>query len=84
VTRYTVIWHRYAEAELAEAWINARDRNAVSTAARVIDLELAQDAATKGTEVIKGLRAFLAPPLRILYRINEGDRIVKVVRVRSF
>jgi hypothetical protein len=46
MTRFTVVWHEGAHEELAEVWINARDRNAVTAAAHLIDVELSQDAAT--------------------------------------
>jgi hypothetical protein len=82
MSRYTVVWTKTALDELAELWINARDRNAVTAAAHVIDAELSQDAATKGVEVAEGLRAFFDPPLRILFAVDEGDRIVEVAGVR--
>jgi plasmid stabilization system protein ParE len=82
MTRYTVVWHASARDELAELWMSARDRGAVTTAAHVIDAELSQDAATKGVEVSEGLRAFFAPPVRTLFTVDEGDRVVEVVRVR--
>ena len=62
--------------------MSARNRNAVTAAAHVIDEELSQDAVTKGVELSEGLRAFFAPPLRILFTVDEGDRIVEVVCVR--
>jgi hypothetical protein len=80
--RYTVVWHGSAQDELAELWIAARDRNAVTAAAHVIDVELSHDAAAKGVEVTEGLRAFFAPPLRILFTVDEGNRVVEVVRLR--
>ena len=82
MTRYTVVWHRSTQDELAEIWTIARDRNAVTAAAHIIDVELSHDAATKGVEVSEGLRAFFAPPLRILFTVDEGERLVEVVRVR--
>jgi plasmid stabilization system protein ParE len=82
MTRYTVVWLGGALDELAELWTTARDRNAVTTAAHVIDVELSQDALTQGVEVSEGLRAFFAPPLRILFTADEGDRLVEVARVR--
>jgi plasmid stabilization system protein ParE len=82
MTRYTVVWIGSALDELAELWTVARDRNAVTTAAHIVDVELSGDAATKGAEVCEGLRAFFAPPLRILFTVDEGNRIVEVVRVR--
>jgi hypothetical protein len=82
MTRYTVVWLGSALDELAEVWTAARDRNAITTAAHIIDAELSHDALTKGVEVSEGLRAFFAPPLRILFTVVEDDRIVEVVRVR--
>ncbi|MFI5461497.1 MAG: hypothetical protein ACHRXM_39395 [Isosphaerales bacterium] len=82
MTRYTVVWHGSAHNELAELWTTARNRNAVTTAAHIIDVELSHDAATKGVEVSEGLRAFFAPPPRILFSVDEGDRLVEVVRVK--
>ena len=82
MTRYTVVWHASAQDELAELWIHAQDRNALTTAAHFIDVELSQDAATKGIDVAEGLRALFSPPLRILFSVNEGDRIVEVVLVK--
>ena len=82
MTRYTVVWHEGAQEDLADVWINARDRNGVAAAAHLIDVDLSQDAETKGVDVAEGLRAFFAPPLRILFTVNEGDRITEVVCVR--
>jgi plasmid stabilization system protein ParE len=82
MTRYTVVWSGDALDELAELWISARDRNAVSTAAHAIEAELSRDATTKGVEVAEGLRVCFSPPLRIFFTVDEGDRLVEVVRVR--
>jgi hypothetical protein len=80
--RYTVLWHGSAQDELAELWINARDRNAITAAAHLVDVELSQDAAVKGVDVAEGLRAFFSPPLRVLFAVDDGDRTVEVMRVR--
>ncbi len=80
--RYTVVWHREGRDELAKIWIDARDRNAISAAADVIDEELLTDALTKGAELSEGLRALLAPPLRVLFAVREEDRLVEVLCVR--
>ena len=82
MTRYTVVWLESAQDELAEIWMDAQNRNAVTAAAHVIDIQLSQDAAGKGVEVSEGLRAFFAPPLRILFSVDEGNRVVEVARVR--
>jgi hypothetical protein len=82
MTRYTVVWHGSAQAELADLWIGSRDRNAVTAAAHFIDVELSLDAAAKGVELSEGLRALFAP-LRDLFVVIEGDRVVEVLRVRQ-
>ena len=80
--RYTVVWLRSAQGELAELWISAANRNAVTAAANLIDVELSEDAATKGIPLSEGLRQFLASPLRILFPVDEGDRVVEVACVK--
>ena len=80
--RYTVVWHKEAQDELAEIWIDTSDRNAVTMAAYLIDMMLSQDALSKGIELSEGLRALFASPLRILFTVDEGDRVASVLRVR--
>jgi hypothetical protein len=82
MTRYTVVWDSAAQDELAEIWMSAANHLAVTAAAHFIDSELSQDALSKGMEITEGLRALLAPPLRVLFTVNEGDRIVEVVLIR--
>ncbi|HEV3006070.1 MAG TPA: hypothetical protein VGX78_16495 [Pirellulales bacterium] len=82
MNRFTVVWLQGAQDDLAELWINARDRSAVSAATRLIDIELSRDAPTKGVELHEGLHAFFAPPLRVLFTVDEADCVVEVVRVR--
>ena len=55
MTRYTVVWHDSTLDELAEIWVNARDRNAVTTAAHIIDVELSE---TLRPRVWKSPRAY--------------------------
>ncbi|MBI1904441.1 MAG: type II toxin-antitoxin system RelE/ParE family toxin [Planctomycetia bacterium] len=81
--RYTVVWLKRAQDELAEIWINARHRNAIAAAAYAIDVHLQSDAATKGVEVSEGLRQLSAPPLRILFSVSDDDRLVEVAAVRE-
>jgi mRNA-degrading endonuclease RelE of RelBE toxin-antitoxin system len=80
--RYPVVWAKSARDELAELWLSSSDRKAISDAANEIDLELQQDAPTKGVELREGLRAFFAPPIRVLFSVQDTDRLVEVLRVR--
>lgn len=42
MTRYTVVWVKSAQDELADLWLDAPDRNAIRVAVHAIDQELAQ------------------------------------------
>jgi hypothetical protein len=68
---------------LAELWLKAPDRNAVTAAANAIDQELGEDAGAKGSELSEGLRTLFASPLRAIFTVREDDRIAEVLRVRS-
>lgn len=69
-------------AELTTLWLAAEDRDQITTAVQAIDLALASDAVTKGVEIADGLRAFLAPPLRVLFVTRDADRVVEIEFVR--
>ena len=83
MTRYTVVWVKDSQGELADIWLNAPDRNAVTAATEAVDRQLSIDAPDKGIELSEVLRAFFAPPLRVLFAVNEGDRLVEVLCVKS-
>jgi len=84
MTRYTVVWHQEARDELAQLWIEAQDRNAVTLAARAIDRDLAADAPEKGVPAPDALRQLTAPPLRVLFAVSEPDRVAKILSVDTF
>ncbi len=83
MTRYTVVWVRSAQNELAELWLNAPDRNAVTTAANAIDRVLGEEAPAQGNELSEGLRSLWAPPLKAIFTVRNDDRIAEVLRVRN-
>jgi hypothetical protein len=58
------------------------DRADVTAAVDLIDRQLAEDAPIQGAELSEGLRALVAPPLKVIFSVREGDRIVEVLRVR--
>ncbi len=82
MTRFTIVWLKGVQRDLAELWMDHFDRSAVAAAANNIDLALAYDPSTQGGELREGLRFLIVPPLRVLYSVNEGDRMVEVVRIR--
>ena len=82
MTRYTLTWLEDVQNQLAQLWIDAPDKQAVTNAVNEIDRELAIDADRKGEPVAEGLRTLYAPPVHVLFSVREEDRIVEVVRVR--
>ncbi len=81
--RYTVTWLKDAENQLAQIWVDATDKQAVTDAANAIDVLLSTDAHDKGKEASEGLRGLHVPPLRVLFSVREQDRLVEVASVRA-
>jgi hypothetical protein len=81
--RYTVVWHVDAQNQLAEIWIRAADRQAVTQAADAVDAYLAIDASVKGVAVEGDLYELAVPPLRVLFGVSGPDRLVKIVDVET-
>jgi hypothetical protein len=83
MTRRTVIWLQQAQQELAQIWLDAQDRRAVTIASATLDAELAVDPKTKGKHLAEGLRKLRVPPLEVLFQLREGDRTVELASVKS-
>ena len=80
--KYTVRWSQDAEDQLAEIWLEASDRNAVTLAQATIDAELAMNPESRGSELSEGLRKYKVEPLVVLFEIDHPDRVVKVTAVK--
>ncbi len=81
-SRYTVIWQIEARNDLAEIWLNAPDRSAVSEAANLIDIRLARSPHDDGIPLSEGLLALIEPPLQVALEVREPDRLVEVAAVK--
>ena len=79
--RYTVVWVRTAERRLTELYNQAADKQAVTDSANRIDRELSNDPDTKGTPFGRFF-AYTDDPLAVLYEVDPGDRMVRVIQVR--
>lgn len=77
--RYTVIWTDSAEQNLAAVWLAAPDRNAVTSAANIVDQLLADDPETRGETRFDTVRSLVIVPLGVDFEIVELDRIVYVL-----
>lgn len=81
--RFTVVWDRDAEDELARLWIeNPAIRDEITAAADHIENGLAQDPSELGIEVSQRGRQVVSPPLRVLFAISEPDCRVRVLWVK--
>lgn len=79
--RYTVLWTKKAEGQLADIWATSPDRNAVAAAADAFDAVLAVDPHEVGESRADGYRIELRGVLAIIFTASEPDRTVSVVKV---
>jgi hypothetical protein len=77
---YTVIWGPTAERNLDAIGLGASDQSAVVQAALALDQRLRTDPANEGESRPGGRRVAFEPPLGILFRIDEPNRLVRVLR----
>ena len=71
---YAVMWSQFALDQLAEIWLAAKNRAAVTAAAQAIDVRLANDPANRGQPVSSPLREFHLSPLWVLFGIDDVQR----------
>jgi hypothetical protein len=76
--RFTVSWTPTAEQDLATVWMDADDRNAVTSSADTIDRLLAVDPESRGEARFDTVRTLSIPPLGVDFEVIEPDRIVYV------
>jgi hypothetical protein len=82
--RFTVLWARSAERQLAQLWLNAGDRSALRDAADRLDAALAERADSLGESRSGDVRIAFAPPLAVEFEVLEKDRTARVLAVWSF
>jgi hypothetical protein len=79
--RFTVVWVPSAEAQLANLWIRAADRCAISASVHCIDSELRNDPERKGV-MFGPFRALFDDPMSVLFTADPGDCMARVIQVR--
>jgi mRNA-degrading endonuclease RelE of RelBE toxin-antitoxin system len=82
--RYTVTWKPEAERRLAELWLNATDRTAITRAANEIDRRLQTNPDQEGESRSDGRRLLLVKPLAVIFEVVPDDRIVYVLTVWQY
>jgi hypothetical protein len=81
---FSVLWLPVAEQQLAEVWVNASDKTAVTEAAREIDRVLRLNPDRVGESRPDGRRILLEAPLGVVYRIDYANAVVRVVGMWRF
>jgi hypothetical protein len=79
--RWTVLWKADAESDLAEFWVNATDKAAITAAANRIDVQLRRDPLNTGESRADDDRIHVEGPLGILFTVDSMDCKVYVERV---
>ncbi|HJT31645.1 MAG TPA: type II toxin-antitoxin system RelE/ParE family toxin [Pirellulales bacterium] len=78
--RFHVDWLPDAIDDLAEIWMRAANRASVNFASAMIDQRLAESPSEWGKEVREELYEFNAPPLRVLFTIDDANHVVEIFR----
>jgi plasmid stabilization system protein ParE len=80
--KYRVRWAKAARAQLTTVWLNAADRNAVTSASHRIDQILARNPHSAGESRDRGRRLLIVPPLMVVYRVIDAKHTVRVVSTK--
>lgn len=78
---YTVVWKPRQKRRLAELWMAAPDRFAVTSAADEIDRRLRTSPLDEGESREGSFRLLIVAPLGVKYQVLEEDRVVEIVRL---
>jgi len=81
---FQVLWVSEAENELAAIWVAAPDRNAITSAAHVIDSVLRTNPEDAGESRDEERRILLESPLGVAFAVYPQDRTVHVLSVWRF
>jgi hypothetical protein len=79
--RYTVVWERVAQMQLAACYNAAAVPNAVAAAQHRIDQLLRVSPLLNADILSEGLYSLDVLPLRILFEVNDDDCLVRVAGV---
>ena len=81
--KFQVLWNRNAENDLADLWLQATDRSAITQSAREIETLLEINPLECGeSREFTERRALFNPPLAVIYHVVPDDFLVVITRVR--
>jgi hypothetical protein len=79
--KYTVVWKREAEDELATYWMAATDRQSIAEAAHRLEQALGDRPLAIGESRNAATRVAFDGPLGVFYEVSDADRLVTVLKV---
>lgn len=79
--KHTVIWSPDALNQLTELWLNALDRDAVTSAVEQIDRVLSGNPKAQGESRFGDRRVLIVPPLVVAFDVQQHANRVVVVGV---
>lgn len=82
--KWTVTYRPSARDELATLWMDAVDRNAVTTAAETIETQLQTDPLNAGESRGGKRRLVIEPPIAIDFQAEAEDMLVTIIRVLNW
>ena len=80
---FTIVWRPIAETQLAEIWLAATDRAAVTAAANEIETALRSSPESVGESRDERTRVAVVPPIAVHFEVRDADRLVLVLTVHS-
>ena len=79
----TVVWVKSADDELATFWLATGRSEVITKASYQIEHDLRTDASGNSSDLTEGLYVIERGPLRAVPEINEGDRLVRVLKLST-
>lgn len=81
--KYTVVWHRIAEYDLGQRWVDADSyqRHRITSAMSVIEDALRHRPLLVGEIRTPRTRTLVVTPVEVNYTVRNDDRVVEVVAI---
>jgi hypothetical protein len=78
---YRVVWRTRARNQLARLWLDAADRQEITSISHVIDVRLSLNPLSQGEGRVGTSRILMIEPLVVLFEVIEDDRRVIVEKI---
>jgi mRNA-degrading endonuclease RelE of RelBE toxin-antitoxin system len=79
---WKIIWHTVARRELDDCWATATDPSRVAGASDDLEAALGHDPDRFGESRVGNVRLAFHGPFQVLFSVDHGEAVVKILRVR--